>query len=302
MIPPSHFFPALLTFHLFPLHAPITLFGLDAPFGRFSDHNSRLNINGNLAWSLMELVSPITFITTLFKNNHPPLNLSSHILAGLYLFHYAHRAIISPLVLSPKRSPLHLAVPLAAIIFNFLNGYLLALGLAFYPVKEPGWTFYLCIVGWAIGFFGNVYHDEILNDLRRPRDRRLILADLPEDKDTDAGRYKIPRGCLFEFVSFPNYLCEWLEWAAWSLAANPCPFIALPPFSSLLLTTGPTHTFLSILSQIYWPKNLLAPSWTFVLAEVASMLPRAIRGHEWYKKKFGDKYPKERKAVIPGIL
>jgi len=57
-----------------------------------------------------------------------------------------------------------------------------------------------------------VYHDEILNDLRRPSNRRLITtAGAEEEKDKKAGngRYAIPRGGLFELVSFPNYLCEW---------------------------------------------------------------------------------------------
>jgi len=51
----------------------------------------------------------------------------------------------------------------------------------------------------------------------------------------------------------------------------------------------------------YLPSKLLSPGWMFVLAEITSMLPRAIKGHEWYKEKFGDKYP-ERKVVIPGLL
>jgi len=57
-----------------------------------------------------------------------------------------------------------------------------------------------------------VYHDEILNDLRRSPARRLIThPDKEEEKDKKAGngRYAIPRGGLFKLVSFPNYLCEW---------------------------------------------------------------------------------------------
>lgn len=47
MLPPKNFFPSLIIFHLFPLHSPITFFGLiDAPFGRFSRKVSRLNLNG----------------------------------------------------------------------------------------------------------------------------------------------------------------------------------------------------------------------------------------------------------------
>ncbi|WVF71272.1 hypothetical protein IAT40_006075 [Kwoniella sp. CBS 6097] len=341
--PPTAFFPSLLIFHLFPLHAPLTLYILDAPFGRFANKTSGWNVNGNIAWAAMEIVSPITFISTLLLNPHPPLNRPTTILAGLYIAHYAHRAVISPLLLSPKRSPLHVTVPLAAAIFNLLNGYLLAIGLAFYPPSsEMGWTFYLGVVGWAAGFMGNVLHDEILNDLRRDPDERLILSgDLPEDKakenetgdatssaktnsalgsssTSDSGpgsgskskRYKIPRGGLFRYVSFPNYLCEWLEWTFFSLAASPRPLIPLPPLSALQLqsssSSGPISNLLlsiaSYIGQVWWPTYLLAPGWMFLLAEVTSMLPRALRGHGWYKEKFGDQYPSERKAVIPGLL
>jgi len=58
-----------------------------------------------------------------------------------------------------------------------------------------------------------VYHDEILNDLRREPSKRLVTSyDKEEEKDKKAGngRYAIPRGGLFNLVSFPNYLCEWL--------------------------------------------------------------------------------------------
>jgi 3-oxo-5-alpha-steroid 4-dehydrogenase 1 len=57
-----------------------------------------------------------------------------------------------------------------------------------------------------------VYHDEILNDLRRPPQQRLFkAADLAEDEDKRAikGHYAIPHGGLFRYVSFPNYFCEW---------------------------------------------------------------------------------------------
>lgn len=49
------------------------------------------------------------------------------------------------------------------------------------------------------------------------------------------------------------------------------------------------------------PPFLLSAPWAFVLAEVASMMPRAIRGHKWYRDEF-ELYPPERKAVIPGVI
>lgn len=52
-----------------------------------------------------------------------------------------------------------------------------------------------------------------------------------------------------------------------------------------------------------------SPPFLFLLAEFCPMLPRAISGHRWYHDKFGTegdgkggKYPKERWAVIPGLV
>jgi hypothetical protein len=40
------FYPSLVIYHLFPLHAPLTLWFLDAPFGRFAKKTSSWNVNG----------------------------------------------------------------------------------------------------------------------------------------------------------------------------------------------------------------------------------------------------------------
>jgi hypothetical protein len=39
----------------------------------------------------------------------------------------------------------------------------------------------------------------------------------------------------------------------------------------------------------------------FLIWVIANLFPRAIAHHKWYKDKFDD-YPKNRKAVIPGII
>ena len=52
----------------------------------------------------------------------------------------------------------------------------------------------------------------------------------------------------------------------------------------------------------WWPTQLLSPPWMFLAFLVSAMLPRAIRGHRWYKRTFGDRYPPERKAIFPWLL
>lgn len=88
-------FHSLLKFyHLFPLHSPVTLLYMDAPWGKFAYNEQRGregqkawgDLDGNLAWAFMEIVSvslflvsgyvdgtdyfeqPITFATTILRS------------------------------------------------------------------------------------------------------------------------------------------------------------------------------------------------------------------------------------------
>ena len=44
--PPPLFIPLILLYHLLPFHAPLTLWVLDAPFGRFNEGLSMWDVNG----------------------------------------------------------------------------------------------------------------------------------------------------------------------------------------------------------------------------------------------------------------
>lgn len=68
---PARFVPSMILYHLLPLHMPLTLFFLDAPFGRFSNAASKFKVNGeppilctipsdatgNTSWFIMEIIS-----------------------------------------------------------------------------------------------------------------------------------------------------------------------------------------------------------------------------------------------------
>jgi protein-S-isoprenylcysteine O-methyltransferase Ste14 len=69
---------------------------------------------------------------------------------------------------------------------------------------------------------------------------------------------------LFEWVSCPNYLGEIVAWAGWALAT-------------------------------WSPAGLVFAVWTF-----ANLAPRAWSHHRWYRSNFPE-YPKERKALVPGV-
>jgi len=246
--------------------------------------NPKFNVNGQVAWMLMELVSPYcllrTYLSAPGRSSPSIVPLPSTLLLFFFLAHYANRAVINP-IRSPSRSEVHIAIPIIAAVFNYLNGSLIGAWLAFMntalPVQVTTKWFWIGLGGAVVGMVSNIWHDELLMRLRDQR------------KEDGENRYKIPYGGLFRFVSYPNYLSEWFEWLSFAIACST--LFAASPLAPWTMSRMP-------FSWKYFPLN---PPWAFLINEVATMLPRAISGHRWYKTKF-DNYPKERKAVIPFLL
>ena len=260
----------------------------------------------------MELVSPITFIYTFYTSPlsataTAPLqwNSPNSILALCFLLHYTNRAIINPLR-TPSRSKSHIIVPLAAVAFNLINGSLMGSYLSspyarnFLSARSPT-PFYVGLVLWAFGFIGNIMHDEILLNIRRK-------ANIKGKSKAEAGEhYAIPQGGLYTLVSYPNYLCEWIEWLGFAIAASPFPFaldsISTTSISAMVSSLIDPKFYITIFNE---PGHLFAPNlsppWIFFISEILLMLPRAYRGHQWYKSKFGTSYPNQRRAVIPFVI
>ncbi|KII95682.1 hypothetical protein PLICRDRAFT_48631 [Plicaturopsis crispa FD-325 SS-3] len=262
-----------------PIVGPITFF-INAPFGRFaSSGNSILLVDGIKSWICMELVAPVAFLYSFFKSPlsrtpaSSPLTSPENLLAALYVIHYLNRALISPLR-TPSRSKSNIIVPAAAMLFNSVNGTLLGTYLsspaarAFLAGAYGRPSFWVAVGVWAAGLAGNILHDEILLNIRRNAKAK------GKGKAGGGEHYAVPHGWLYRYISFPNYFCEWAEWAGYAVAAAPFP----------TLTSGS-----------------LTPPWLFLLSELTLMFPRAWKGHKWYQQRFPD-YPKSRKAVLPFLL
>ena len=287
----------------------------------------------------MELVAPATFLyaytTSPLSYYDPPLpalTSPQSIIAGLFLLHYANRALINPLR-TPSRSKSHIIVPLMAVFFNTVNGLLqgsyLSSPYARMFLTEPytfqRTSFSVGLGLWLIGFVGNIAHDEILLNIRRKANAKGKGKDNNGDNNnnntnntnnTNNGNakpngsrptkehYAIPCGLLYKFVSYPNYFCEWIEWFGFALAAAPLPLE--PSVSGLVKASLNIFSVKTVQSILFNPARFfaptLAPPYIFFICEILLMLPRAYNGHKWYKKTFGDSYPKERKAVIPFVL
>ena len=325
---------------------------INAPFGRFvptgtaaSRHpipwfNSQaFMVNGRYSWIFMELVAPITFFLALKKSALsfyrvplPDPFSPQGILVTLFLLHYLNRALLGPLR-TPSRSKSHIVVTLVGVSFNLANGYLMGSYLSspysrIYTGGQHAFdrtSFRVGILLGGVGFIGNIVHDEILLDIRRKaqaKKEKEAAERKPGDKPAPTGEYYgIPSGLLYEYVSYPNYFCEWIEWFGFALAASPLPIYfdeqAIRSAPSLLASAGIIletlkNTLLPLLSPLTWLDVVrqppyffavaLTPPWIFLLNEMLTMLPRAIKGHAWYKERFGDSYPKDRKAIIPFLL
>ncbi|CZR59579.1 probable steroid 5 alpha-reductase [Phialocephala subalpina] len=276
-------------FQFFPL-ITIAQWGLDWYGAGKTSGKSVLNIPGKIAWITMEVPG---FITLLYVMNTLPaggfwsLPWESKAMGGLFVLHYLYRAILCPL-LNPSMAPIHLLVWLFAIAFQVTNGLSIGGWLGAYgPTTRAEWQregnykaggrMELGLMIWALGFFGNIFHDDELREIRRASARNQKKRAQEAEQSTGKGKgektgvdkvYLIPQNGLFWWIFYPHYLCEWIEWGGFYIMAG----------------------------------SGCVPARNFLLNEIATMLPRAVQGKRWYIERFGKEKVAGRKAVIPGII
>lgn len=90
-----------------------------------------------------------------------------------------------------------------------------------------------------------------------------ILLNLRKPGETG---YKIPQGGMFKYVSCPHYLGEMIEWTGFAIMTWSLPGLA------------------------------------YAVIVITPLFGQARNTHQWYLDKFGDDYPKNRKAIFPGLM
>ncbi|KAH7133147.1 3-oxo-5-alpha-steroid 4-dehydrogenase-domain-containing protein [Dactylonectria estremocensis] len=241
--------------------------------------NSRLNLPGRIGWLTMEAPGVMTLLylmkTMPVLHGIDDLPWQNTVLAALFAIHYSYRAVMFPF-LQPSMSPLHIGVWLMALGFQLLNATCMGSWLAAYgPVTEEAWASQSSILQFAVGIIvfylglsSNFYHDEELRDIRRREQSRQERIRLETGKSAGIDKhYQIPQAGLFRYMLYPHYLCEWVEWSGFWMAAG-------------------------------WGS---VPARTFLINEVVTMVPRAVRGKWWYVERFGEDKIGKKWAVIPGV-
>jgi len=128
--------------------------------------------------------------------------------------------------------------------------------------------------GRHVFMFSGGYADGWLTDVRFVGGSLLFAAGFFINRRADAtlrrlrspgeSGYRIPYGGLYRWVSSPNYLGEIIQWTGWAAAT--------------------------------WSMAGLA----FMLWTIANLAPRARAHHCWYLQRFPE-YPRERRALVPGL-
>ena len=204
------------------------------------------------------------------------LSWTNWTMAGMYTSHYIYRAWLYPL-LQPSMSPIH-ALPFAgAVAFNVTNGLCLGGWLAGYGPRNSAfdWAGHLYrieigLVVWGWSLLANMFHDDDLREIRRAAARMQAERAAKDGKPVEGVEkvYMLPKNGLFHYVLYAHYFCEWVEWFGfWMVGGWDC-----------------------------------TPARTFLVNEIATMLPRALSGKRWYLKTFGEERVGGRKAVIPGLI
>ena len=168
--------------------------------------------------------------------------------------HYIHRGWIHPWIMRYSSATTPLGICVSGLFANTIYSVINAHQIATTPYTEidgfPCPRFMLGTFLFVTGYIINRVSDFQLRALR---------------KNENDKTYKIPTGFMFEYVTCPNYLGEWIEWCGYALAA--------------------------------WSW----PSFVWMLFGAATFFARSPQAHEWYKKKFSN-YPKNRKRLIPFIF
>ncbi|MBO4842761.1 MAG: DUF1295 domain-containing protein [Bacteroidales bacterium] len=201
------------TFHIFLLVMAflavvvfVSLFFVDAGYGKFYTPKWGPSVDNHLGWFLME--APV-FVAMLLLWWFSDRRADSVRLVFLLLFelHYFHRAFIFPLQLRGHgRMPL--SIILMGVVFNTLNAFM-----------QGGWIFWVSpldyypstwltslpfLAGTCVFFTGmyvNIQSDRIIRHLRKPGDTAHYL----------------PRGGMFRYVTSANYFGEFLEWVGFAI-------------------------------------------------------------------------------------
>ncbi len=184
----------------------VSLFFVDAGYGKFYKASWGPSLDNHLGWFLMEVPVFIAMLLLWWFSDRRT-DIVRLVFLLLFEIHYFHRSFIFPRQLR-GHSRMPLSIILMGAVFNTLNA-LMQGGWIFYvsPAEryQTSWLASIPFVAGTIIFFAgmfiNIQSDSIIRNLRKPGDTAHYL----------------PRGGMFRFVTSANYFGEFLEWVGFAI-------------------------------------------------------------------------------------
>ena len=184
----------------------VSLYFVDAGYGKFYTSNWGPSLDNHWGWFLMEVpVFIVMLVLWLLSDRRGDFVRLVFLL--LFELHYFHRSFIFPRQLR-GHSRMPWTIVLMGALFNTLNA-----------LMQGGWIFFISpadyypqnwlvslpfIAGtamFAVGMYINIQSDGIIRNLRKPGDTAHYL----------------PKGGMFRYVTSANYFGEFLEWVGFAV-------------------------------------------------------------------------------------
>lgn len=248
---PFGFVPVVVAWTALAL--PVFVTGLSGRdhVGRLGGDPAGPRVDPRWGWFVMEL--PALCVLPALYLAGGARHAVGDLLVAAWTLHYGHRTLVWPWIVQRHSRPLPAVTCAASVVFNVVNGLLLGWFLTRVADYPGDWLqdarFQAGAAAFLLGAALNVASDY---HLARQRART-------------PGRYVVPRGGAFRFVSSPNLTGEIVEWAGFALMSWSLPGLA------------------------------------FAVWTAANLIPRAVWRHRWYRRRFPD-YPASRRALLPGVL
>ena len=184
----------------------VSLFHVNAGYGKFYHSKWGPSLDNHLGWFLMEV--PVFLVMLLLwwlsDRRNDGIRL---VFLLLFEIHYFHRSFIFPQQLR-GHSRMPWTIVLMGALFNTLNALMQGGWLFFFSPADyyPGdWLLSLPFLAGTLLFFTGMYiniqSDGIIRNLRKPG---------------DAAHY-LPRGGMFRYVTSANYFGEFVEWVGFAI-------------------------------------------------------------------------------------
>ena len=207
----SSFYNFLFIVALIGLVIFVTLYYVDAGYGKMRSEKWVPAINNKIGWFLMEM--PV-FLIVLYLWAISPYTVTRRAPYWVFLlifeFHYFQRSFIFPFLLKGK-GQMPIVIMLLSVIWNLMNGYiqgfwLFHLAPKYFPeMYTTAWLYdprfiigtLIFIAGWII----NMHSDHVIRNLRKPGDTNHYL----------------PKKGLYKYVTSANYFGEITEWFGFAI-------------------------------------------------------------------------------------